>query len=289
MTILAGRARTGQRYNTMDQVLKDLQKERVRLLLINLAYFVILLLVGGWIFLFQAGMAGYLLATACVVLYVLTIRPIGRGHIRRMRETILRYGLCGGLEDFLYQPHQGVGAQEVQACGLVPTTSPKSFYSRELVTGKKDGMEVTIADVTFPIQEKGRNAMFSGCFLSLTCSGAQMVPVTVKAGKLSNSILKGKSLALAKQMGELIPGSLYLHMEGEKAWALLRGRFVGYPINPLFQVTKNTLVTDPLPEVACFVELVQSWNKASYKGQAAELCTDEAGESGRKERRMEGT
>ena len=52
-----------------------------------------------------------------------------------------------------------------------------------------------------------------------------------------------------------IPGNCYLHMEGEQADLLLRGRFIDYRINPLLEIVEKTLTSDPLPEVKQVIKL----------------------------------
>lgn len=58
-------------------------------------------------------------------------------------------------------------------------------------------------------------------------------------------------------LGELIPGSLYLRCGGEGLTVLLRGRFLGAPINPLLSADRRLLETNPLPELDQAVRLVR--------------------------------
>lgn len=237
----------------MTEAMQTLKRQRVRMMLLNLAYFLALLALGTLIFLKGMGGVAYLLAAACVAVYLLAIRPVSRRYTAAVREAILRYTVCGELTDFRYAPKEGVAAELVRASGLAGT--PKTFMSREHVTGRSGTMEVEMAGVTFPVVEDGLNAMFSGAFLRLTWLGADFAPVTVRAGDLDE--LPKAQRELAEELGSLIPGSLYLRAEGETLTVLLRGRFVGIRINPLMDISEKTLGANVFPELKQTIQLAR--------------------------------
>ena len=158
------------------------------------------------------------------------------------------------LDESLYTPKGGIKPGYITDAGFVNVITEQGFLSRELIEGESGDIQVEIADVTFPIRENGLNKMFSGCMMHLTVPGANMELLDVKAGDVSH-IAPGRERNLVTKLGEFIPGSLYLHREGEKLDILLRGRFVGFQINPLGEVHESTLTSDPLPELGTALKL----------------------------------
>ena len=215
------------------------KRQRVRMILVNLAYFMVLLLLGVLLFLQNdaAGVTGYLLVAACLAGYLLLVRPMSKRYVNAVREAILRYAVCAELTDFNQQSKSGVTAEAVRACGLVPA-SADTFMSREHITGNCGTMAVEMADVTFPIIEDGRNAM-------------------VKAGETGSLSLPKQQMELVESLGELIPGSLYLKAGGETLTLLLRGRFLGFRVNPLVQISEQTLGANPFPELRQAMQLAR--------------------------------
>lgn len=264
----------------MDAAVGALKRHRRNILVLNLFYFLLLLATGALIFLVGVGGVFYLLAGACVVLYIFLVRPATRRYVSKLREEILRSTLGQHLEDWQYDPKDGVSSQQVQASGLISTTSPRSFYSREHISGRAGSIQIELADVTFPIWERARNAMFSGCFLRLRWPGMQFPSLMVRAGDTSALQLPGRQMELLEEMGSLIPGSLYLKMEGDSVNVLLRGRFLGFSINPLAAVTQSLLETDPLPEMG---ELIQLARLAARKAAEEPVSSTNYEEKGDRE------
>ena len=60
--------------------------------------------------------------------------------------------------------------------------------------------------------------------------------------------LSGKAAALVREMASFVPGNLYLHADGETLHVFFRGRFVGFSINPLMNLSERILRANPLPE-----------------------------------------
>lgn len=239
----------------MADVLQTLKRQRTRMLLINLAYFTALLALGVLLFLKNAGgTPGFVMIAVCLTGYLMLVRPLSRQYLRSMRETLLLHTVCAKLADCEYRSKGGVPAEVVRTCGLV-SISADSFMSREHITGRCGTMSVEMADVTFPIVERNRNAMFSGAFVQLTCPGAKFIPFTVQAGQWDHLVLPPKQLALVKELEALIPGSLYLKTAGETMTLLLRGRFLGFRINPLVELTEKTLRANPFPELESAIAL----------------------------------
>lgn len=243
----------------MKEAVQTLKRQRVRMMLVNLAYFIILLVLGVLLFLKNAGggAVGYLLIAACLAGYLLLVRPMSRRYTAAVRDAVIRYTVCGELSSCDYQPKSGTTLEKVQVCGLVPASSRKAFMSREHITGCAGTMSVELADVTYPIVEDGRNAMFNGVFVQLVWPGANFTPVTVKAGEWDGLKLPKQQLELVEKLGELIPGSLYLKAEEETLTLLLRGRFLGFRVNPLMQVSEQILSANPFPELGQAVQLAR--------------------------------
>lgn len=233
----------------MTEALRTLRQKRVKMMLLNLVYFLALLVLGTLIFLKGMGGAAYLLAAVCVAVYLLVIRPVSRRYTGDVREAILRHTVCADLTDFRYEPKGGVSAELVGSSGLVPTSNFNTFMSREHVIGRSGTMAVEMADVTFPVVEDGLNAMFTGAFLRLTWPGAEFASVTVKAGEPNRADLPKAQMELVEALGSLIPGSLYLKAEKEALTLLLRGRFLGVRLNPLMVINEKTLGTNVFPEL----------------------------------------
>lgn len=241
----------------MSGTLQVLNRQRTRIFLVSLLYFAALLGIGVLVFLMNWGGAVYLLAVVCVVCYLFLLRPANRRYVGQVRREILRRTVGQDLEDYRYEPKAGVTAEQVQSSGLIATTQPKAFLSREHITGRLGGLELELADVTFPILENKLNAMFSGCYGRIRCPGAALLPLTVKAGKCTDGQLSGKNRLLLERACSYIPGSLYLRCRGDQMELLVRGRFLGFRINPLMQLTEPTLNASPLPELEPLLELVR--------------------------------
>lgn len=241
----------------MGGTVQALNRQRTKIFLVNLVYFAVLLGLGVLIFLMNLGGALYLLAAVCAVCYLVLLRPFSRRYVGQVRNEILQRTVGQELEDYHYNPKGGVTSEQVQASGLVATTQPKAFFSREHVTGRFGPIELELADVTFPITEGKLNAMFSGCYGTLRYPGASLPEFTVKGGKLGSVSLPAQEKKLLEQACSYIPGSLYLRTQGDQMDLLVRGRFLGFRINPLMPLTEPALNASPLPEVRPLLELVR--------------------------------
>lgn len=152
----------------MDGVLAALRRRRTTMLLVSLAYFAALLALGVLFFLRGVGgAAAWVLAALCVAGYLLLARPMRGRYIAAVREAVIRYAVCGGIEDLSYAPKGGISISCVQDAGLFSGLRPGAFMSREYVAGRSGPIRVEAADVTFSIAEEGRNAMFSGLLMNL--------------------------------------------------------------------------------------------------------------------------
>lgn len=234
----------------MEDAVRTLKRQRTRMLLANLVYFTVLLLVGAMLFLKNAvsGAVGCLLVLGCLAGYLLLVRPMSRRYIQIVRETILRNTVCAELAEVAYCPKQGISLETLQACGVVQP-SADTFMSREHISGTNGTMEVELADVTFPMIENGYNAMFNGVFVQLRWPGENFSPAMVERGETGSLCLPKQQKELIDQIGELIPGSLYLKAKGETLTLLLRGRFLCFRVNPLMQISEGTLGANPFPEL----------------------------------------
>lgn len=240
----------------MEEALRILRRRRVRMILVNLAYFLVLLGLGVLLFLKGTGSwAAYLLVAACVAGYLLLVRPLRQRYLGQVRQEILSRTVCGALTEVRYAAREGVAADRVR--GVFSMAGADAFMSREHLAGRMGSMEAELADVTFPIVEEGRNAMFSGVFLQLTWPGSEFPQVSVDAGKWKGLPLPRQQLELVEQMDAFIPGSLYLRAGGDTLSLLLRGRFLAFPINPLMQISEKTLQSNPFPELDQAIRLAQ--------------------------------
>ena len=236
--------------------LKELQKQRVRILLTNIAYFTALLVIALIMLFKNAGQWIYLPVAALVLFYLLADRPMLKRFEQRLRISILKHGTLKNLDSWSYEPKNGLSPDIIVEAGFINVIRTDSFLSRELISGRKNDISVQIADVTFPIYEGGYNKMFSGCLIHLHNPGKDMELLDVKAGDASH-LKAGREKKLIEKLGEFIPGSLYLHRKGENIDILLRGRFVGFQINPLGEIRESTLNSDPLPELKVALELAE--------------------------------
>lgn len=232
----------------MGNVMGPLRRRRTGILLLNLGYFLGLLAVGTLVFLAGSGpAAAYLLIAFCVAAYLLAVRPVTRRYTAALREAILEHTVCRGVEDFRHSRREGISAQVIRDSGLLADNSGRAFVSREHTTGRAGGMELELADVTFPIVEQGLNSMFNGACIHLRWPGTAFPAVTVRQGELEG--LPPSQREPLEELGALIPGSLYLQAAGDTLTVLLRGRFLGFPLNPLMPLTEKTLAVNPFPEL----------------------------------------
>ncbi|MDD6716715.1 MAG: hypothetical protein PUF49_10140 [Firmicutes bacterium] len=229
----------------------------MRILIMNLVYFLAIIGIGYALFIKNAdSMWLYVLTVVFIVGYLLIVRPCTKRHVRDVRKAILENTTFHELRDVKYSPKEGVQLQQIINSGLINDEHPKSFISRQHIVGTMDGIAVEMADVSFPIHEKGMNNFFSGLYLHLYQPGAACSPLNIREGNLNK--LEGIQQQQKKILTDLcsfIPGNCYLHMEGEQADLLLRGRFIDYRINPLLEIVEKTLTTDPIPEVKQVIKL----------------------------------
>ena len=230
----------------MAETLSALRRQRTLVLGLNLVYFLALLALGVTVFL--RSRAGALGVAAALAVYLLLVRPMTERYKRAIRAAILEYGVCDGMTDVTYAPREGFTAGEFLSSGLINTVSDKAFLSREKVTARRGDMALTMADVTFPIREGGRNAMSSGLYIRLQKPGAVFPALTISADDTEGLSLSGKAAALVREMASFVPGNLYLHADGETLHVFFRGRFVGFSINPLMNLSERILRANPLPE-----------------------------------------
>ena len=241
--------------SSKEEELKALQKQRVIILLTNIAYFTAMLIVGLVMMFKNAGQWIYLPVAALVLFYLFVDRPMLSRFKQAIRTAILRHGTLECLDSWSYEPKSGLKPDIIADAGFINVIQSNSFLSRELIRGSKGQARVEIADVTFPIHEGGFNKMFSGCLIHITVPGADMEELDVRAGDTSH-LAAGREKKLINKLGEFIPGSLYLHRKGEHMDVLLRGRFVGFQINPLGEIHESTLNSDPLPELKTALQLL---------------------------------
>lgn len=239
----------------MDKEIQTLRRKRLSVFLMSIAYFAVLLAVGTLIFI-KGTAYGLVLVLACAAVYLAAVRPYISRYKNILRAAILRCSLSRDLTDYSHDPKAGAQRTAVENAGLV-NTKLSAFRSRELICGRCGTILAEAADVTFPIRENDLNTMFNGCFIALDCPGARFEPAMVLAGQLSELSLPPKQTELLEKIGSLIPGSLYFHMEGERMTFLLRGRFLGFRINPLVPVTEKLLCSDPLPELHLAIQLAR--------------------------------
>lgn len=242
----------------MKEALESLRRRRTGIILLNLGYFLALLAAGTLAFLRGAAPAVvYPMFAACIAAYLLAVRPATRRYAAAVREAILRHTVCRGIENFRHVPKEGLSAGVIQDSGLLADNSAKGFFSREHITGQSGELELELADVAFPIVEEGRNHMFNGACIQLRWPGAAFPAVSVRRGELSHLRLPKAQMNLLEELGSLIPGSLYLLAAEETLTVLLRGRFLGFSVNPLMPLTEARLAQNPFPELERTVALAR--------------------------------
>lgn len=236
--------------------MESLRRRRKGIILLSLGYFLGLLAVGIAVFLKDAGpTAAYGLIAFCAAVYLLLIRPAVHRYTGAVREAVLEHVVCRNLEGFCYSHKEGISPQVVHNSGLLADNSKKAFVSREHITGRRGGMELELADVAFPIVEENQNSMFNGACVCLRWPGPDFPAVEVRQGKLEGLRLPKSQMEQLEDLGALIPGSLYLRAEGNTMTVLLRGRFLGFPVNPLMPITETSMAANPFPEVERIIAL----------------------------------
>lgn len=242
----------------MGEILSELKKRRTILLLANIIYFLILLILG--LFILVRGRRGiwYVAVAVTLLAYIFLIRPMISRYRQAIRREIIKNGVCREMEKTTYDPKAGFTVEEFRASGLVNTVSDKAFLSREKVSGRMGRLQFVMADVTFPIRENGRNAMSNGLYLKVTGENAEFPILTVRAGQTDNLQIQEKAASLLKEMTSFIPGNLYIQSQPHELHLFFRGRFVCFHVNPLMNITDNTLKTNPLPELQQSLQLAQA-------------------------------
>jgi hypothetical protein len=240
----------------METTLRQLQRGRIQIFLLNLAYFVSILIIGYALFVKNADNQWlYFLAVIFVLGYLIVVRPRTRKHIRNIRHAVLNNTTLRKMKQVKYTPQEGVSLEQIKKSGLIHDENPRSFVSRQHITGRIDGISVEMADVSFPIHEKGKHSIFSGLYLHLCKKNAECRPLGVVSGDLHQIQIGQQQGKILQELCSFIPGNCYLHMEGDHADLLLRGRFIDYRINPLLEIVEKTLISDPLPEISQMIQL----------------------------------
>ena len=241
----------------MNTTLQELKRGRLQILILNLAYFLAIIGIGYALFIKNAdSMWLYVLTVVFIVGYLVIVRPCTKRHVRDVRIAILKNTTFHDLRNVKYSPQEGVQLQQIINSRLINDEHPKSFISRQHIVGTMDGITVEVADVSFPIHEKGMNNFFSGLYMHLYQPRASCSPLDVREGKLNQlQEIQPQQKKILTDLCSFIPGNCYLHMEGEQADLLLRGRFIDYRINPLLEIVEKTLTADPLPEVKQVIKL----------------------------------
>ena len=239
----------------IETAIKNLSRKRLIMMAANLLYFLALLIAGVALFLVGIGPMGYMVAGILLAVYLLLVRPLNRRYIGCVRGAILTYAVCACLDQFEYSPKDGVDQAAVLSGGLGCSGSGRAFLSRELVRGQMGDIQVELADVTFPVVENGLNAMLSGCYIRITYPGIQFVPLWIEGEEMPE--LPKQEKKLIKQIGSMAANGLFLCIKGDRLELILRGRFLGYRINPLMPITERSITYNPLPELGWALQLVR--------------------------------
>lgn len=243
----------------MKDWLQKLRKERILVFGCGIAYFLVLLAAGTLVFLKDVAYDNALVA-GCLGIYLLAVRPVLSHYQRLLRRAMLEIHLGKYLNQLIYEPKQGFSQKELEETGLTPVPL-KSYLSREKFRGKAGIFRVSAADVTFPFHNGNLNEMFNGCAVCLETDFGEFPPLRMEAGVWKAGEPDSRTQALAEEIGSLVPGSLYLNTQGNRMSVILRGRFLGYRINPLMDVSERTLSADPLPELKKILALARNLEK----------------------------
>ncbi len=240
----------------MEARIQRLAGQRIRVFALCIGYFLLILAAGSLVF-WKAASYGNLLVFVCVAVYLFLVRPALNRYKSSLRRELLEIHVGKHLKNMVYDPKAGFLREDLERSELVPLPL-ESFLSRERITGKNGGFSVTLADVTFPVRMGGLNQMFSGCAIRVEASQNQFHTLRVEAGTVLSGSPTEKEEALLERIGSFIPGSLYVNTRGARMDVILRGRFLGWRINPLMEVTAGTLSNDPIPELKQVLELARS-------------------------------
>ncbi|WP_205703163.1 MULTISPECIES: hypothetical protein [Acutalibacteraceae] len=247
----------------MEGCLESLQKARRQMLTANIAYFLALLAAGLLILYLTDERLRYLGIAVCISVYLTVVRPLGKRYRLSIREAVLKNIFGKKLKDYTYEPGRGIQKRQVADTDLFPMKSDKAFLSRELVCGSSGNCSVEIADVAFPICIDRQNEMFNGCFIQVEFQKTIHSSVCIKAGNVEEEreITYRTDKFLKKLASEY--GNIYLRVQENKLTMLCRGKFLGFRINPLYPVTSELFLFDPLPEFKKAMDLVQLMSNAS--------------------------
>lgn len=253
----------------MKAAVAQLRKKRLMVLLANLLYFLAVLALGFLIFVKGQGGLLYGLVAAALIAYLALVRPLTARYKRSAREALLRENVCRGMKDFTYAPKEGFTAAEFQSAGLMPGDAGKAFLSRERVTARHGTLKLEMADVTFPVKVNGLNAMFNGMLLRITSEGAEFPQLRLDGENWGTAPVGPEARAALDEMKAR--GGQFLLQAGEYTMYLLaRDCFIGFPVNPLLNITEKTMQAELLPEVRCAIHAAQA------------LCVKKTGRKGRK-------
>ncbi len=239
--------------------LETLKKQRKNMLLLNLFYFIGLLLIGISLFLTGAGRWIWIPSVVAVAFYLLAARPVRVRYEQDLRSAVLKHAILAELYDASYDPMGETPCSYLEDAGFINSIDPRSYLSREHISGTREGLHCELADVTFPFREGHYNKMFSGCLIHITDPDASWTQLDIRAGEITETTvpLSAREQELVEKLGSFIPGSLYLHRKGQTLDVLLRARFVGFPVNPLSEISERTMQSDPLPEFRNALELAE--------------------------------
>lgn len=241
----------------MKAAFAQLRKKRLMVLLANLLYFLAVLVLGFLIFVKGQGGLLYGLVAAILITYLALVRPITARYKRFVREILLRENVCKGMKDFTYAPKEGFTAAEFQSSGLMPGDVGKAFLSREKVTARNDTLKLEMADVTFPVKVNGLNAMFNGMLLRITSEDAEFPPLRLDEENWETAMVPSEARKVLNQM-KAREGQFILQVRAHTMYLLTRGCFIGFPVNPLLNITEKTMQTELLPEVRCGIHVAQA-------------------------------
>lgn len=249
------------------ETIRVLSRQRIRMILLELSYFILLLVIGVLVFLNNlSGIYMWVLIAGVLGGYIFMVRPINRRYLSRVREHLLLDVVCAELKGTAYEPKSGVSRQLLESSGLFPIRD-YPLGAHEHIIGRYGSMELEMSDVTFPITFNGRNDMFNGVYLHLVWPGAAFPELTVRS---SITEAGEPTVAVQKQLEELesfIPGNFFARTEGDSLHCMFRGRLLGISLNPLMAVTPNTMSANIFPELKQVVCLAQTLRLASSAGK----------------------
>ncbi|MGM9605011.1 MAG: hypothetical protein ACI3XG_08085 [Faecousia sp.] len=192
-----------------------------------------------------------------VVIYRVILGILKAGLECDYRRVLLHESICPGWDSLTYSPRHGVEPATFLKSGLFPHVRARDLFRVEHVFGQVGPIEAELCDVDFPLTpEPEDKRRFTGCFLHLTCPGAQLPELRVCGGTPEDTGLHTKALMLVRELFKESQG-VYLSLHGDTMDVLLSGRILGFRPEMGQAPTEEDWKENPFPEVQTALKLIR--------------------------------